>query len=182
MTSSTLVLISTSLLSHVCVSLSRQRPNNSSPSAQREQVNPLRILLSESWKGIAVAAVLLIAARPLPPLGVWLVEGKILADSENKSIECLTRIAAPAGFKSEIKHEWTFKNSSRVIDQVTLPEILGNGIDEKPFTTRSRKKAFPIPFAEVVTKEIECSVVLPGGGRIGRVSGLPQSETAIKMP
>lgn len=97
------------------------------------------------------------------------MEGQIKPQLEGKSLECTSRIAAPTGFKSEIIHRWTIVGEKTLNDEVRLSEIVGNGIDEKPYTTRSRKKTFPMSFDTLLNKKVRCDVIIPGQGSIGAI-------------
>lgn len=152
------------VVSQGAVLLSRREPKSPSKS----QWLHLRSL-KNWWPGLTLFIFFFLSGASLPPLGVWLVDGQVSVLTESKSLECSTRIAAPAGFKSEVIHKWTIVGENNLLDEVRLSEITGNGIDEKPFTTRSRKKAFPLPFEEMVGKRVRCSVVLPGSIALGSV-------------
>ncbi|MEN9528923.1 MAG: hypothetical protein RI932_796 [Pseudomonadota bacterium] len=140
------------------------------------------IVLKDAWQGLILFIVYFFSGSPLPPLGVWVVEGRIEAHAETRSIECVTRIAAPAGFKSGLVHSWSIQESEHFQDNIALSEVIGNGIEAKPFTTRSRKQSFPIPFEDVVKKTIKCRVSLPGTGAIGTIEMLPITTPTLKQP
>lgn len=125
------------------------------------------------WQPVLLMALFFLTATPLPPLGVWVQSGQMILHPENKSIECETHIAAPFGFKSEIVHLWEFEQLKTGGEEVVLPEVSGNGIEEKPYRTRSRKQAFAKPFEEIIQSQIDCSVILPGVGPVGKVSYQP---------
>lgn len=126
------------------------------------------------WQPVLLMALFFLTATPLPPLGVWVQSGQMILHPENRSIECETHIAAPAGFKSEVVHLWEFEQLKTGGEEVVLPEVSGNGIEEKPYRTRSRKQAFAKPFEEVIQSKIDCSVILPGVGPVGKVSYQPK--------
>jgi hypothetical protein len=129
-----------------------------------------RILFKQIWQPLLLCLLFSLTPTPLPPLGIWLNAGEIKFDAENKSMSCETRIASPDGFKGKVVHIWEFSDPRILRDEITLPEISGNGIDEKPFRTISRKKAFSIPYEEVLKSEIRCSVELPHLGRVGKIT------------
>lgn len=112
----------------------------------------------------------------IPAVGVWLAEGEIVFDDKERSVECVTRIGAPQGFKGEVHHRWRFADAEMSDDVIKLPPITGNGIDEKPYTTRSRKKEFAQAFEGLRLMKIDCFVELPGAGVIGAVRYAPEDD------
>jgi hypothetical protein len=140
-----------------------------------------KIFLRDSWQALFLFAVYFLSGTPLPPLGVWVVEGRIEAHIETRSIECVTRIAAPAGFRSGLVHSWSIEDTKDFRDTIILSEVVGNGIEAKPFTTRSRKQSFPIPFEELLKKTLVCQVSLPGTGAIGTVAMVPTLSLGEKQ-
>ncbi|MBM3380967.1 MAG: hypothetical protein FJY29_00805 [Betaproteobacteria bacterium] len=141
-----------------------------------------KIFLKDVWQGFLLFAVYALSGTPLPPLGVWVVEGRIEAHTDTRSVECVTRIAAPAGFRSGLIHSWSIDGSQSFQDNIVLSEVMGNGIDAKPFTTRSRKQAFPLPYEEILKKTLVCRVSLPGNGEIGAIEMIPTGTPLLEQP
>lgn len=123
-----------------------------------------------AWRPAALVIFFSATSSPLPAVGVWLAQGRIIVDSAEQSIACETEIAAPLGFKSEIIHLWKFIGTNLPAERVPLPYVSGNGIDKKPFRTLSRKQHFGLPFDQIVQKQLSCSVLLPGAGSVGSVT------------
>lgn len=126
--------------------------------------------ITEIWKPLGLSCLFIVSPTPLPPLGIWLSSGEIKIDRENKSIGCETRIASPLGFKGKIIHIWEFSDPRIPREEIILSEILGNGIDEKPFRTISRKKSFGVSFEDALAGEIRCSVYVPFLGPVGKIT------------
>jgi hypothetical protein len=172
--SGALTLLLCCLAAHVVVTFNSWRDLNQESGKTRSQPGFVRLFLLDGWKFVALAGALLLTSTPVPPLGVWIAEGHVTAQTENKTLECETRISAPTGFKSEVVHLWEFEGRDNRSEEVSLPEIVGNGIDQKPYRTLSRKKSFAFPFEQVVQGQIHCTVVLPGMGPVGKVSYHPR--------
>jgi len=161
------------LLSQLAVAFAPQKSSQFVAQPAQHGRNKNSNIVRQTAPALVLFGAFATSQTPIPPIGVWLAEGSIEANYEDKSLECTTRIAAPAGFKSGIVHHWSMRDSLLMRDEVSLSEVVGNGIEEKPFTTRSRKKVFPIPFEEITKKTIRCSVSIPGNGRIGLIEAVP---------
>ena len=161
------------LISQLAVSFGTLKSSQFLDQSVQLRRNQKSKIVRHTAPALVLFGVFATSPTPIPPIGVWLAEGRIEANYEDKSLECTTRIAAPAGFKSGIVHHWSMRDSLLMRDEVSLSEVVGNGIEEKPFTTRSRKKVFPIPFEEITKKTIRCSVSIPGNGRIGLIEAVP---------
>ncbi|NBW80148.1 hypothetical protein EBR21_00185 [bacterium] len=167
-----LILLLCCLAGHVIVTFNNWREQNHVPDSNKWRGNKsfLALFLTDTWKFVVLAGALLLTSTPVPPLGVWIADGRVTAQPVEQSMECETRISAPAGFKSEVIHLWEFDGRESRSEEVSLPEIVGNGINQKPYRTLSRKKSFAFPFQRIVQSQIHCTVVLPGMGPVGRVS------------
>ncbi|MFZ9519008.1 MAG: hypothetical protein ACO3A4_00880 [Silvanigrellaceae bacterium] len=172
--SGTLILLLCCLASHLFVTFNTWREQTREYSSLAKKMRFMSLFLTDSWKFVAIAAAFLLTSTPVPPLGVWVADGGLSARLEDKTLECETRIAAPASFKSEVVHLWEFPGPDSRSEEVSLPEIVGNGIDQKPYRTLSRKKAFALPFEQIVQNHVHCTVLLPGMGPVGRVSYHPR--------
>ncbi|MEY3902433.1 MAG: hypothetical protein RL189_1739 [Pseudomonadota bacterium] len=130
---------------------------------------------SDYWGSIFIVLLPLLIWQPvnLPPLGVWISEGEIKFNDETRSVECISRIGAPHGFVSEVYHRWRIDTLDSGEDLIKLPAVSGNGIDEKPYTTRSRKQEFAKGYDSAKNSGIRCSIELPGAGRIGEITHKP---------
>ncbi|MEN9808525.1 MAG: hypothetical protein RLZZ488_92 [Pseudomonadota bacterium] len=127
---------------------------------------------SDYWGSVFIVLVPLLIWKPvnLPPVGVWVSEGEIKFNDDTRSVECVSRIGAPHGFLSEIYHRWSIETHESGGDLIKLPAVSGNGIDEKPYTTRSRKQEFARGYEEIKTLKITCTIELPNAGPIGRIT------------
>jgi hypothetical protein len=154
------------ILSHIL--MKENDENDTLPASHLRRLTSYQ-RLKEASPLLLLLSFMLLTRTPIPPLGVWIAEGKLLANPLNRSLQCITRIAAPAGFESTVTHVWTFRDNQLLHDAVPLSPISGNGIDDKPYTTRSEKMSFPLPWNAVVRQVVRCEVQLPGGIPIGHI-------------
>ena len=170
---SPLFLIGICFASHFIITFNQHISKKSHSNDSSKSSSFGFMFFRQSWRPSILAIIFFMTATPLPPLGVWLNSGEIRIDQLQQSIECETRIAAPDGCRSRVTHVWEFGALQGRSEEIPLPEIAGNGIDQKPFRTISRKKAFSIPFNEILKDEIHCSVFIPDIGPVGRVAYKP---------
>lgn len=164
------ILVLNCLLAHVMIILSLLQKDAKQTAHRQKTRNIQKLFLRDSWTMAVLFLGIIVTLSPLPPLGIFVSEGRLTAQPEDQSMTCETKIAAPSGFHSEVIHRWEFEGFPTGADDVILPEVKGNGIDGKPFRTESRKQVFPATFEQVRLKRIRCSVVLPTVGLIGSVS------------
>jgi hypothetical protein len=147
--------------------------NTDTPNPAHRTGFPPQLIFQQTAPALFLLSFMFLTKTPLPPLGVWIAEGHLIAHPEKKSLECITRISAPSGFVSTVTHLWTLKDNDLMQDSVALPAVTGNGIDDKPFTTRSEKMVFPVSWETLMNQVVRCEVRLPGGLVIGRIESLP---------
>jgi hypothetical protein len=144
--------------------------NESMQLSNQKHFRHLKSFTRGLWQPVLVFCAFLLSPTPIPPLGIWLNSAEIKIHPEDRSVSCETKIASPSGFTGKVIHVWEFSDPRIPREEIVLPEITGNGIEEKPFRTVSRKKSFGISFEEATASGIHCSVHVPFLGPVGKIS------------